>query len=151
MENTLKPVIRLYDAIGLGVIINYPTGVLISNQTGGTACLHPSIEGIYLPLCNDYYTETLKLISPETDLNEYFTNEKHYGTGATHGLDEEDVEHITTILSKYHLDDLIKIDTSKLERSHEAWIYINIHNNDHELLSNFGASLTGVLTWTNSD
>jgi len=31
------PIIKLWNAVGLGLIINHPTGIYISNQTGGTA------------------------------------------------------------------------------------------------------------------
>jgi hypothetical protein len=47
------PKIRLWDGAGLGVIISSPTGVLYSNQTGGFSCLHPELEGAYIPLNTD--------------------------------------------------------------------------------------------------
>lgn len=49
-----KPIIEIWDSVGLGLIIEYPSGVVIVNQTGGTACLHSECEGVYLPLANDY-------------------------------------------------------------------------------------------------
>lgn len=33
-----------------GLLVEHPTGVLWSNQTGGTACAHPECEGFYVPL-----------------------------------------------------------------------------------------------------
>lgn len=33
-----------------GVIINLPTGVFFTNQTGGVSCNHPELEGIFIPL-----------------------------------------------------------------------------------------------------
>ena len=44
-----KPLIEIWDSVGLGTIIEFTTGVIISNQTGGAACLHSKTEGIYLP------------------------------------------------------------------------------------------------------
>ena len=151
MSNPIKPSISLFDAIGLGLIIKYPTGILITNQTGGTLCLQSAEEGIYVPLCNEYYTDSKELISPENDLLKYFTGNKYHGTGATEGIDEEDVLNITNILIKYKLDDLIEIDTEKLKQSHEAWIYIKINNINTSVFNNFEENLTGILTWSNSD
>ena len=48
IEKMNKPQIEIWDSVGLGIIIEFPTGVMISNQTGGTACLHPKTEGIFL-------------------------------------------------------------------------------------------------------
>lgn len=36
----------------LGAIVPAPTGVVWTNQTGGTSCQHPEVEGYYLPLPN---------------------------------------------------------------------------------------------------
>lgn len=144
--------INLWDAVGLGLIISHPTGILVSNQTGGTACLQPFIEGLYLPVGNDMIIETKQLISPETDLSNYFKSEKYFGTGATNGIDIDDAVIINKILQKYGLNEFIKVDMKQLEKSHEAWIYVNVHSNaNNDLLSNFDNNLDAILTWTNSD
>ena len=62
----MKPTIELWESVGLGLIVEMPSGVLYSNQTGGFSCLHPAIEGVFLPLRNDH--SFWKLISPERDL-----------------------------------------------------------------------------------
>lgn len=146
------PTIEVWDTVGLGLIIRYPTGILISNQTGGYACLHPAIEGIYLPLSNDYMETTKQFLSPEIELMEYFIGDKYQGTGAVKGIDKEDVEKITVILTKYGLHHFIKIDLELLSESHESWIYVNIlADKEVALLKNFKFPLKGVLTWANSD
>ncbi|WP_417368487.1 DUF6210 family protein [Flavobacterium beibuense] len=147
----MKPLIRVYDAIGLGLIIIHPTGIFISNQTGGTACLQPKEEGIYLPVGNEYYDNSL-ISSPETELTDYFSGNKYSSTGATDGIDEEDVNTITAILAKYRLEHFITIDKTRLKDSHEAWIYVNIDcTTESYLLSGFDTQLKGILTWANSD
>jgi len=153
MSNSLMPIIQIWDSVGLGLIINHPTGILISNQTGGTACIQSFTEGVYLPLCNDYSIDTHKFISPEIELTEYFTNEKYNDTGAINGIDIDDAQHITKIISKFGLQNFIKIDIEKLQQSHEAWIYVTIYpdNNNISLLNNFDYPLKGILTWCNSD
>lgn len=47
-----KPHIKLFMHEGdlLGLIVLMPSGVIFSNQTGGTMCAHPDAEGIYVPL-----------------------------------------------------------------------------------------------------
>jgi len=148
-----KPLIQIWDTVGLGLIIEYSTGILISNQTGGTACLHPEIEGIYLPLCNDYLEEGKKNLSPEIELTHYFKEPKYRGSGAINGIDIEDVKKINAIISKFNLDKFIEIDLNKLAESHEAWIRIKIYNDkNNELIKGFSNyPLNGILTWANSD
>lgn len=147
-----KPLIKLWDAVGLGLIICCQTGVLISNQTGGTTCLQSAIEGIYVPLCNDHDLSTGAFLSPETALKRYFTGDKYAGSGAIDGLDVQDAEHIAGILAKYGLQDFIMVDADKLKQSHEAWVHVTVNTDkDTGLLSNFGKHLVGVLTWTSSD
>ncbi|WP_299895521.1 DUF6210 family protein [uncultured Aquimarina sp.] len=147
------PQIEIWDSVGLGIIIEYPTGIIISNQTGGTACVRTKIEGVFLPLANDYHEETKEFLSPEIKLSDYFKGEKYKGNGAIKGIDLEDVQNINEILNKTGLDKLIEIDVERLKESHEAWIHIKINdNNDFGLISGFdNYPLKGVLTWSNSD
>ncbi|WP_378181153.1 DUF6210 family protein [Aquimarina sp. SS2-1] len=149
----LKPEITIHDSVGLGIIIEFPTGVMISNQTGGTACLHPKIEGVYVPLRNDYAEDTLEFFSPEIELSKYFKGSKYRGTGAVQGIDMEDVYRINIILSKSKLIECVEIDVNHLQESHEAWIWIKIKQTKKlDLIKGFEAfPLKGVLTWSNSD
>ncbi|MGX7668754.1 DUF6210 family protein [Flavobacterium pedocola] len=145
----MKPKVKLHDAIGLGLIINYPTGITFTNQTGGTACYQSSCEGLYLPIGNDITVDENRLVSPSIALEKYFTNAKHSGHGATDGLDRDDYDEINKTLKAYHLSDSIAIDEESLAKSHEAWIYVKIKNLD--LIDDFPENLDGILTWSNSD
>ncbi len=148
-----KPLIEIWDSVGLGIIIELPTGVMISNQTGGTSCLHPKIEGIFLPLSNDYCKDSLEFLSPEIELTNYFENSKHNGNGAIKGIDNDDADKINSIISKFGLDELIEIDLARLTESHEAWIRIKINKSKRtNLISGINKyPLHGILTWSNSD
>jgi hypothetical protein len=147
-----KPVIAIYDTVGTGIIIAFPTGIMVTNQTGGTACLHPKIEGIYLPLANDCNEKSYEFIRPEIALNNYFNDDKYQGTGATKGIDRTDAKAVNTILEKVGLSSSIEVDMQKLAQSHEAWIRITIKNNISGLLDGFKSyPLQGVLTWNNND
>lgn len=148
-----QPLIEIWDSVGLGIIIEFPTGIMISNQTGGTACLHPKVEGIFLPLSNDYSEKNMEFISPEIELTNYFIGSKYSGSGAIKGIDNEDADKISSILSKYGLNNLIEVDLNRLTESHEAWIRIKINKSQkNDLIKGFNEyPLSGILTWSNSD
>ncbi|XXX73335.1 DUF6210 family protein [Sorangium sp. So ce134] len=107
-----KPKIELWYGIGLGAIVSFPTGVLYSNQTGGTSCNDPELEGAYVPLDEDAGEE----------LYAYFAGPKHQGAGAMSGLDDEDAAFIEMVLAKHGLSRFISLDRSRLRESHEAWV-----------------------------
>ena len=48
-----RPTIRLWQSGGIGLIIPFESGVVYSNQTGGYGCLHPEVQGVYIPLVNE--------------------------------------------------------------------------------------------------
>jgi hypothetical protein len=142
-----KPKIELWDGIGLGAIVSYPTGVLYSNQTGGTSCLHPELEGAFVPLDTDAGNE----------LHAYFAGPKHRGTGATRGLDDEDAAFIEMLLAKRRLSTFVSLDRGRLRESHEAWVWANLtgdggENVDSPPFTNLGPyPRPAILTWDNTD
>jgi Family of unknown function (DUF6210) len=157
------PIIRLWNAVGLFLIIEYSSGIVYSNQTGGTLCSHPELEGVVVPLRNDI-DETGRLLSPENELYKYFEGPKYCGTGATDGLDLEDVSFIESVLEKYRLSSFISIDRSRLADSHEAWVYVKVEREEpyEDILKRWEDTLkgfsgfgpyprSGVLTWSNTD
>jgi Family of unknown function (DUF6210) len=89
-----QPRIELWEHVGLGLIISWPSGIIFTNQTGGTSCLHPEFEGVFVPIRNDCTEKERTLLSPENDLWDYFTGPRWKGTGATNGLQEEDADFI---------------------------------------------------------
>lgn len=147
----MKPHIQVLDNVGTGLIIEWASGIIISSQTGGTACLHPKIEGVFIPFGNDYAAESRSFLSLELALFEYFDGLKYRGTGATGGLDVEDAHVINTFLKKNRLFEWFEVDDEKLKSSHEAWVHVRIKG-DYELANGFGPyPRSGVLTWTNGD
>ena len=146
------PVIELYGASGLGVIVLYSSGVLYTNQTGGYACLHPVVEGVYAPLSDHLHVQ-------QEQLSAYFTGAKYQGW-CTEGIDEEDASVIETILAKDCDSACLRVNRKKLKESHEAWVYVSIHepiNVSEKWKIQPGYTLygfagkDGVLTWENSD
>ena len=149
------PHVDLFEFSGLAVIIEWPSGLVYSNQTGGHSCLHPELQGALIPLRNDVEHPSGKLLSPETDLFAYFQGPPHDGTGATLGLSEADADFIDSVLRKWKLTH-VRVDRARLSESHEAWVWVLVHeeppNPARPLFHGFGPyPLRGVLVWTNTD
>jgi len=156
VDNTGKPCIRLYGHTGIGVIIEYATGMVYSNQTGGTACLQPVLEGAFVPFSNDVLIPSREFTSPEWRLAEYFVGSKYRGTGATSGLDAEDADFVNSVLIEAGVDGWIAVDRNRLGESCEAWVFVNVLADEDRpnvsICSGFGPyPRRGVLTWGNSD
>lgn len=147
--------VLLYEHVGLGLVISWPSGITYSNQAGGYSCAQPSVEGVFVPLRNDCSLDD-KLLSPETELLSYFTGSKHRGAG-THGkgFDQEDADFIDGVLKKYNLARCLRVDRSRLGDCDEAWVPVEViadEDSDGGLFSGFAPyPRPGVLTWTNSD
>ena len=138
--------VRLYAAKGVGVIVSMRTGVVFSNQAGGYACMQPEIEGVYIPLDDDFN-------GIESKLHEYFTGRKHGGTGATSGLDEADAERVDEILRSRPLPCPMRVDRDLLDASMEAWVHVRLGQETGlaALFEGFASNARAVLTWANSD
>jgi hypothetical protein len=151
----VQPKITLFEHAGLGLIIEYPSGVAYSNQTGGTSCLAPSLEGVFVPLRNDCAMPSHELLSPEHTLVAYFDGPKWRGTGATQGIDADDVDFIERLLSEYRLSHCITVDRTRLDDSHEAWIHVTVTAEEASVAPVFSGFAPyprhGILTWTNTD
>lgn len=147
--------VELWEQVGLGLILSCSSEIIFSNQTGGTSCLHPELEGVFIPLRNDCTEEKCTLVSPENDLWDYFIGPKWEGTGATAGIDREDADFIESVLKKAGLFPNIQIDRNRLTESHEAWIFVIVYGNDSTYPPIFKGfepyPKEGVLTWQNSD
>ena len=151
-----KLFIELWNNVGTGVIIQYQSGVVYSNQAGGFCCLHPKLEGVFVPFCNDACLDDLTLISPDPELRGYFEGPKHRGTGATSGLDSPDADFIDSVLRKFGANRYFAVDRNRLCDSMEAWVFVTVSPGDPRdpapLFGGFESyPRLGVLTWSNSD
>ena len=150
-----KPAIDLFDAIGTGIIIEWPSGVCYTNQAGGNICLRPALECVYVPIANELQLQPVALKSPENELFEYFTGPKYGGGGATSGIDAEDASAIEEILDGYQFEGCLEVDRARLQHSCEAWVWVTILSRDSIRLLNLidfePYPRRGVLTWNNGD
>ena len=158
-EMNTKPQINLDCLTDLGLIILKPSGVLYGNQTGGYSCTQSSAEGYFVPL-------NVEGINLEEQIHKYFIGEKWKGCCAD-GIDEETADFIDQVLIQSGFTDYIKVDRSKLNLSHEAWVYVTIidpttrpldyvYLSDQSLVPFFYliygfGNCKGILTWPNSD
>jgi hypothetical protein len=149
-----KPVVELWDGVGLGLIVAFPSGVIYSNQTGGTSCLHPELEGVFVPLRSTVLPNTWELQSPERALLACFEDPKHREAGATKGLDEQDADVIDAVLQKARLGSVVRVARDHLHESQEAWVHVTVLSDDTNIpvFHGFGSyPRSGILTWGNSD
>lgn len=164
-----KKVINLWGLTQLGLVISFKSGVVYTNQTGGYSCMYPTEEGIFAVIGDDegISNSVLELISKYT-LNMTI-------------LSEENADCIDSILRKDCSTFFLSVDRSKLDKSMEAWIYVDIDEqppvtiDSYRLMNTFNAEnewvkckysqlknggafpfygfgkSKGVLTWYNSD
>jgi|GEM_PF-608699 len=169
-----KPLIQLYDSVGIGVIIKHPSGVRYGNQVGGVAVLQWEAEGVYVPLYSD-------IIPQERMLHDHFAGHK-WKSNCFNGIDTETADFVDEVLQANITTRFIKVDRTKLDESVEAWIHVTIsappekpvvnydedagvgiapdgdtvHDKDHAMpvllypIFGFG-DCYGILTWENSD
>jgi len=167
--------IRLWDSVGLGLIILSPSGVLYSNQAGGTCCLQPQAEGFFVPLHDEVRGQEKMLL-------DYFL-QPGAPSAAPEGFDLKTAELIDEVLAASTVTRFIKVDRTKLKDSVEAWVYVELSNQPEEPPVTFNADIgttdsgetwraadyaelpippysypvygfgpcKGVLTWCNSD
>lgn len=139
----MKSKIELYNSACFGLIIPCNSGVVYSNQTGGTSTLYPEVEGVYVPLHDGMENQ-------KDELRTYFVGPKWRGH-CDDGIDEETASYIDTVLQKTFVTRTLKVDREKMKGSHEAWVWVNIINTENgDIFTGFDTA-DAVLTWENSD
>ena len=53
-----RTLVRLWQITGPGLIISHPSGVIYSNLTGGYACDHRELEGVFVPLTDPHVDQS---------------------------------------------------------------------------------------------
>ncbi|WP_338287599.1 DUF6210 family protein [Luteolibacter sp. LG18] len=131
------PLIDLHEFHGLGLIVQWPSGVRYTNQTGGFACDHPEMEGVFAPLFDGIGHPALHAIT------------QHF-RGDWHPLEIKDADILDRILARHDLD-FIRTHRALLTESREAWIHVTLSGKESQLFSGFGTASSAILTWPNSD
>lgn len=115
-----QPVIQLYNLEEPALIIEWASGVIYTNQAGGTFCMQPKLEGVLVPLGND--------CNLDDRLTAYFAKTDVPAIG----LRPADADAIDAIL-RTPVDGFVvtptffvEVDRSRLADSMEAWLYVTI-------------------------
>ena len=141
-----KKLIRLWDSVGLGLIILAPSGVMYSNQAGGTCCLQPSEEGFFVPLHDEVRGQEQMLL-------DYF-REPGAPSASPSGFDSKTADFIDEVLAVSVATRFLKVDRMRLEDSVEAWVYVEVSDQPDEPPATFdgtiGTTASGEV-WRASD
>ena len=124
-----------------GLIVSMKTEIFWSNQTGGVACNHPKIEGLYVPLPLSWLKE---------NPIENFVN-SHQPFSAT-----ENAKIVSEFLrANPEASQRFEIDRKSKIRAQEAWLPVRVkkvkrESLDWDILAPFYGK-SGILTYPNSD
>lgn len=135
----VKKIVKLWDMCGVGLIVPGDTGVVFTNQVGGTMCDHRSLEGIFIPI---------NVGLPEKYFQDLLT--KVFETSKNGNLTYIESQKINAVLLDSKFTQGITVDEERLSESVEAWVYVRIHETELSCYVNFG-HFEAVLTWPNSD
>ncbi len=132
----------LYELDGLALLVPTATNVVYVNQTGGHACLQARVEGYLVPLAD-------RAGGSCDRLDAHFTGPK-WGGWCFERLDDETANEIDRILAEGVQRSEIVVDRTKLDRSWEAWVHVQITGPLQALVERAWPR-EAILTWPNSD
>lgn len=104
------------------------SGVTYTNQVGGHACLHPQVEGFILPFDFSSLEDRLARVLLNRD-----------------ALTVEDADEVDAMLARFPHTSCATVDRTRLDESMEAWVYVNVVENEACYFSGFG-KFSGVMT-----
>lgn len=121
-----------------GMIVRKATGFQWSNQVGGTACSHPVVEGIFIPLPREWF----EVNSIEND----WGHAKGEGDLKAHNKEvvKRFLDKNSEIQKRFVFDEDFNGNVA------EAWVPLKVKSSEDEILKPFfGQSV--VVTYENSD
>jgi hypothetical protein len=133
------PSVNLWSLEEAALIVEWKTGVVFSNQTGGCACCQREMEGLLIPFnpCDR------PVGAPTLREQLAFLINAQY-------LTEELAGRIDALLEENYETRGVTVDRSRLRDSMEAWIHVDIDDSLSGIFCGFGRC-KGVITWPNSD
>ena len=128
----------------VGIIVAHLSGVVYTNQTGGYATYHPSMEGVFVPLP--------RAGELQAALDEHFFDGAKWEGHCYSGIDAGTADFIDQLLSTLPPTRSVRVNRERLKESMEAWIHLTIVRpaDDESPFSGFDGA-AAVLTWENSD
>lgn len=135
--------VDLYSLTQAAIIIPCSSGVLYTQQCGGTECLRRQMEGVIAPINYEFLPEN-HLDSLEYRLMSLFPE------GNPGAIEREMIERIQRMLDESPFTRGININHGRLVDSVESWLYVKITSDLDGMLHGFSEA-EAVLTWPNSD
>lgn len=125
------------------LVIPRNTGIIYTNQIGGTQCNHPELEGFIVPIEYD---------TPIKEPQESLTNKlcEMFPDGNPGVVEYKEAERIQELLNNSPFTKDVTIDWDKLFMSKEAWVHVIVTGTLDDTIE-MAAVKEAVLTWPNSD
>lgn len=125
--------VELWHQDGLaGFVFEAKTGVVWTNQTGGTCCDHPSVEGVFVPMPAGWLPDSDPLLDYRSAYSAAMV-ETFLKAGS------EELQAVFEPVGKMAPVDL-----------EEAWVFVRVKKNDDPAFSPLEGKV-GFITYTNSD
>ena len=145
----MKKVVNLMCFKEAAIIIPSKSGVFFTNQVNGVSCYHPEIEGILIPIHNDY--DFLWLM----DFKEKYTDTLEYHLTNLIKWNRDDItsdtaDKLDNLFQHFKETKGISVDRDKIGKSMESWVWVISKENPDAPYTGFG-EFNGILTWPNSD
>ena len=137
-----QPVITLHTLEEPALILDWESGVIYTNQAGGSYCMQPTHEGVLVPLGND--------CNLDDRLSAYFAKP---GVPPA-GLRPADADALDAILRTPEDGFVVtpaffvEVDRSRLADSLEAWVYVTIVTCPEEHLIAYQQDRDGTISHT---
>ena len=135
--------VELHELAGVALIVPSDTGIIFTNQVEGLVCSQPEVEGILIPLNNDFACEDYER-SLEYKLCDMFA-ENGWGK-----LAEDQARDIDLLLQGSPETRGVSVNMDKLSDSVESWVWVLAKEHEYSCYKGFG-DFEAILTWPNSD
>ena len=135
--------IDLFSITQTVLVVPRKTGIIYTNQVGGTECDHSELEGFVLPIEYDF-----RLDEPQASLT--FKLSEMFPEGNPGVIEQREADEIQKLLNDSPFTKGIIIDWKKLDSSKESWVYV-IVNGSFDGTIKPGEITEAILTWPNSD
>ncbi|TQV69602.1 hypothetical protein FKG94_22675 [Exilibacterium tricleocarpae] len=135
--------VELLSLTQAALIIPDSTGVVYTNQVGGSECDSLEMEGSIVPIEYD-----IPLDNPKESLTDNLCGLFREGNPGV--IDQDTAEKIQRLLNNSPFTSDVDINWKKLGASKESWLHVNLRGTLNGTVKGVSAN-EAVLTWPNSD
>ena len=143
-----------HDGVGVAaLIIEVPSGVRWTNQTGGIACHHPDVEGVMIPVTMNEESHRALSDFGESELGMGFTQVEHVSAETFDWLDAWLLAR-TAVEPDWRGRVWGRVDRARATVMEEAWVPLRdvfLPDGDALTAGAIVGPFRAILTWDNSD